>query len=769
MSKPPYAAHTPPDDEPNRWQTMQEHACSVADLAACFASAFGAAELARWCGWLHDVGKYSDAFQQYLEDADAARRAGRKGPPPGTAEHKRAGAWYALDLLPPGVGMFTALIGIGHHGGLPARIAVKPLLMEAMADSTARGRLTQAIERAGKDLDLRKPEASTFVEMSERFFDKATAAWDAEMFARFVFSCLVDADSLDTERHFEPAKAALRHSSCFAEIGPRWLDALRRSQEKLQGEAADTPVNRVRREVYSACLDVARQSPGVFTLTVPTGGGKTRSSLAFALQHALECRRSRIIYAIPYTSIIDQTVAEFRKILGPDGIVEHHSAIEARTTRDDGDSAESQAEAAREQQRRLAAENWDAPLVVTTTVQFFESLFAKATSRCRKVHNIANSVIILDEVQTLPPPLLIPLLDGLRSVVQHYGASVVLCTATQPAFEGATPYLRGLGPITPIITDPKAHFDTLRRVTYHTPNEPWDWPRAATEMAGRGHSALAILNTKKDALALLEQLRGRNVRHLSTLLCGAHRREVLAEVKVALEAERRGEGSPILLVATQVIEAGVDVDFPAVFRARGPLDRIIQAAGRCNREGLRDRAASDVVVFTPMEGSAPPGDYRTAMDAADTMILSASGALDFDDPEVATAYFASLYESLGPHGLDRDHVQTDREAMDYPEVARKVRLIREDTIPVLVPYDESTFGSLESEILARRQRGHGMSRELWQQVQPHTVAIFRRELDRNAHLLVELVPEQLYAWHADYDPIIGIAGAVARDPSDLIA
>ena len=495
---------------------MTAHTGNVAGLAAGFASAFGAEELARWAAWLHDVGKYSDDFQQYLRQCDAAKHGGGRPPKPGSAEHKVAGTRLALELLPTRVREMIAACVLGHHGGLNAFGAKMLEAITATHDKAAVQKKAMVQARA----DFPSLNGAPPVKLPE-VAGKTPLEW--EMFIRFLFSCLVDADGLDTERHSSPDRAALRQTRALAEVGPEWLEKLTASQEALRVGTDGTRVNEVRREVYQACRTAAKLPPGLFSLTVPTGGGKTRSSLAFALEHALERGRSRIIYAIPYTSIIDQTAAEFRKILGEDAVLEHHSAMEDRTGRKEraADAAEEaalqasmQAEDARDQQRKLDAENWNAPLIVTTTVQLFESLFSNRTGRCRKVHHIAGSVIILDEVQTLPAHLLLPLLDGLKTLIAHYGVTVVLCTATQPALAGDTPFLdakKGLGEPTAIIppVQRQAHFRDLKRVTYRVETDPWNWSRVAQEINGQSASRLAILNTKNDALALLRASAGR--------------------------------------------------------------------------------------------------------------------------------------------------------------------------------------------------------------------------------------------------------------------
>jgi CRISPR-associated endonuclease/helicase Cas3 len=769
MSNGPYYAHTPPDHDPNRWQTMREHATNVAELAARFAVPFGVEKLARWVGWLHDVGKYSDEFQKYLRDCHKAKLAKTRPPKAGSAEHKCGGTKLVLEnnKLPRDARIALAACVLGHHGGLPtAGFELLDNIVARVEEDAKNGvaMLETAIRRAREDCaEVNDAQPKDYSDVTDG------DVFTREMMTRFIFSCLVDADSLDTERHFNEDRADLRGSLKFDDVGEQWLQTLKDKQADMVRHLDDqnSNVNQVRREVYEACLAAAELQPGLFSLTVPTGGGKTRSSLAFALAHATRHNLKRIIYAIPYTSIIDQTAAVFRDLLGDDAVLEHHSAVDPRAYKsEDEDDDVDQAEDAREQKRRLDAENWNAPLIVTTTVQLFESLFANKTSRCRKVHHIAKSVIILDEVQTLPPSLIAPLISGLNTLIERFGVTVVLCTATQPALSGKSRYLEGLPPATPIVQPDRTaqHFAELKRVTYRVQPETWSWEQVAAEMKSKPTSCLTVLNTKKDALAVLAALKDGRAYHLSTLLCGAHRKKSLDEIRRALKAERLG-GPPVMLVSTQVIEAGVDVDFARVLRAKAPLDRVIQCGGRCNREGERGVSESTVTVFDPVEGGVPPGEYRPATDLAWALVRD-NPNFDFDSPNVVTQYFAALYDSLGA-GVDKMNVQSDRRSLRFPDVAKKVRLIKDDTVPVLVPYDEEEFEDIERTIRWRVKLGWGMNRELWQRIQPFTVAIYYRELAK-LNSVKPLIPDQLYIWRDVYDPVVGIGNGVDRDPSDLI-
>jgi CRISPR-associated endonuclease/helicase Cas3 len=724
-------AHTPPR-EGGGWQPLSDHLTGTARFASSFGAAPGIAELARLAALLHDIGKCSPAFQRYLRECHAAAQAGRPAPR-SRVDHKAAGALTAAEITSA-----PAMVILGHHGGLSCPSVVNNALKTAQTNSDTR----QALDNARALLaDYHLPTAA---QLTREIQDIAASELELDLLLRMLYSCLVDADALDTQRHFDPADFAHRQQTLDLSAMRQRLDD---EQARLMEQADATPVNLVRREVYEDCLRAADLPPGVFKLTVPTGGGKTRSSLAFALRHAERHGLQRVIYAIPYTSIIEQIAAVFHGIFpDPYAVLEHHSAVVDLPDEDNDGPDDINL------WRRLAAETWDAPLIVTTTVQLFESLFAARPSRCRKVHRLAKCVIILDEVQTLPETLLAPILSALSTLVTRYGSTVVLCTATQPALTGENPYLPALPAAREIIHEPKRHFDALRRVEYRIEAEPWTWEQAAGEMR-RHQQCLVVLNRKKDALALLAALDDTEALHLSTLLCGAHRRAVLAEVR-----ERLASGRPCRLVSTQVVEAGVDLDFPCVMRAAGPLDRVVQAAGRCNREGRRKNG--EVIVFTPAEGGTPRGPYATACAHAAQMLCDP--LLDLHDPAVFDRYFSALYGDLN---TDVKEIQYDRRFLRFDAVAEKFRMIDDDTVAVLVPYDPP---AVESLIASVRATGH-VSRERWQQAQQHSVSLYRREFERfqREGYIVEVLPDAgLYRWLGRYDCVRGID--TATDTADLI-
>ena len=738
-----FCAHTPVGG--GSWHDLLSHLKRTSDLAYKNGDKFQAGELARLAGLWHDIGKFNPEFQRYLRDCEKAKHEGASAPAK-SVPHAAFGGRFARGAYPP-----LMQIIYGHHAGLPETEHVKQRMEDLAPDAV----YEEVLRLARENL----PGFGAPEDPGKLLDDPPHDEWQYEFLLRMVFSALVDADFIDTESHFDPEAAEARNGGNTTP-SEMW-EMLQRDQSSRFGlDEEVTDVNRVRAEVYEACVNAARSPRGIFRLSVPTGGGKTRSGMAFALRHAVEHGMDRVIVAAPYTSIIDQTARVYRDIFGDGVVLEHHSAVQRDREHEDPSEAERQHE--QRLRARLAAQNWDAPLIVTTTVQIFQSLFADRTSRCRKLHNISRSVILLDEVQTLPAGLLAPIVSVLGELVRRYGVSVVLCTATQPALDGSTPYLKGFASVEDIVPREKAaaHFQSLRRVRYEIPEAEWSWE----ELAGRvdeeaeDGSALVILNARKDALAVLDVLGDDRpgLFHLSTLLCGAHRRDVLEEVRGRLK-----EGEPCLLVSTQVVEAGVDLDFPVVFRALGPLDRIVQAAGRCNREGLMADGGR-VFVFRPREGRMPRGEYASAFDQTRVLLKRQP---DLHEPEVFREYFSQLYQVVP---TDKEGIQELRKRYDYPEVARKFRMIEDDTTPVIVQYTEKD-PVRERDRVRMLDRIRAMGTLLpgdHRRLQPYAVGLRSRELSQFESSTEDLA-EGVMLWIGSYEKLRGISAA-SYDPADLV-
>ena len=734
-------AHTPNGE--GIWHDLSDHLRSVALLARRHAAPFAAGDIGYLLGLWHDLGKVNPAFQDYLKAAAEGRHTDK-------VPHAAWAAALAYDTLyrrckQEEYWKRIAVPMMAHHTELqqPERLAQQlctffddhPAARDLMAPYLAR---------------LPKAPVST------------TGTWDSrDLFTRMIFSALTDADYLDTERHFDSSRATARGE--WTRPSDLW-HVFRPDQLRLMwnGRGASR-VNRVRRQVYFASVQAAKKPPGVFRLTVPTGGGKTRAALAFALSHAVEHAQHgfrRVIVALPYTSIIDQVAGEYRHIFGERLVLEHHSQVDCPLGEEQDEKSVRQ---------RLATENWDHPLIVTTTVQLFESLFSNTPSRCRKLHNIARSILILDEVQTLPPELLEPTLDMLRALVDGYGVTVVLCTATQPAFD-QTPYLAAFNGlcIHEIVPRPERYFldNNMKRVEYQPVRQLKDLEELAEQLCEpEAGQCLVVLNTRKHALALHDELRQRNVQglyHLSTLLCGAHRRRLLTEIKQRLNPL---EPKPVRLISTQVVEAGVDLDFPIVYRAMGPLDRIVQVAGRCNREGrLKDATGQarkgQVTIIDWPENASPPGAYKIGLDDAKILLLR-NNPERLHEPALHTEYFQCLFRDVD---LDTRGIQPYRRDLDFPEVAKRYKII-EDTVPVVIPkYDD---GEGEKRLQAHLR---APSRDSWRCLLPYVVNIRQHDVNQllNQDWLEE-VNKGLYRWRGDYDDKThrGIVAGV-YDPTDLI-
>ncbi|MBX3069298.1 MAG: CRISPR-associated helicase Cas3' [Thermomicrobiales bacterium] len=723
----------------------------MAELASQYAGAFGAGGLGRIAGLLHDLGKASPDFQDYLKRSNAEPKKRFQ-----SVDHKGAGAVASAKLFQP-----LSMLIQGHHGGLPDAGDWKSWMAERSVSP-----YRELVEAANLHADRHALPRPVLDDTDLLVIQKlGTTPVDFEMFLRMLFSALVDADHTDTERYRNPRDAAHRRTP--PEL-VQFDEMLTANQAEKSG-LSDSPVNLIRHEVYLSALAAAELPPGLFKLTVPTGGGKTRSSLAFALRHAVRHELRRVIVVSPYLTITDQTADEYRSILGDGVVLEHHGDA----ARHDDSEGASTPEA---EWRRVSSQNWDASIVVTTAVQFFESLFSNRTTRCRKLHRIVKSVVIIDEPQTLPTQLLESMADGIRQLVTLYGTTVLLCSATQPALDELSKRT-GLPAAHEIAPEPSRLFRDLERVTFDWPDseQTSSWDEIAENLR-KEHQVLCIVNSRPNALSLLEALNDAENLHLSTLLCPAHRRDVLQVIHRRINA-----GLPCRVVSTQVVEAGVDLDFPSVYRAIGPLDRIVQAAGRCNREGKLHRGA--VTVFEPVEGSLPTGAYKTATEQ--TKIELARGSVDPHDPATFERYFRSVYNKVS---LDQKAIQDARAALEFETVNDKFRMIPDDSVSVIVRYQglrpdelneepdvdhaairESLVTQLKKSI--RYGSGH-LPRDVVRRLQPYMVSMRRGFVERRGSAdsgLVHLGGD-IWEWEGGYHPILGIGrmDAAAWDAADLV-
>lgn len=700
-------AHSTRRSEQSDWEPLDVHLRSVAARAAAFASSFGAAEFGRLAGLWHDLGKYLPEFQRRIRGEMI--RVDHAGPGAVAASADRNG------------GLPLAFAIAGHHAGLANATAQgdtdqRPLFERLRASGGDWKRIESAIPPGFW------PQPVPNLPFPVRTADEKRTL---ELWTRFLFSALVDADYLETERFYDKPRFECRgRYDSVAEL-KTLLDAY------LETFCIDSPVNRVRAEILADCRRAAEQLPGLFSLTVPTGGGKTLSGLAFALDHAVRHGLHRVVVAIPYTSIIEQTADVYRRILGEANVVEHHSNID--TQKREEQNAEI------EQNRRLAAENWDAPIVVTTNVQLLESLLANQPSRCRKLHNLARAVIVLDEAQCLPLDMATTVVELLGELATRYGSTIVLSTATQPALNERESFPQGLKQVREIVTDSASLAARLRRVRIRWPADPQtkpaDYEAVAREIAARPR-VLAIVHKRVDARTLAKLLPDDGLYHLSALMCPAHRRRVLAEVRERL---KRDDGSPLRLVATQLVEAGVDVDFPVVYRALAGLDSVAQAAGRCDREGRltaeAGRPAGEVVVFRAPTDP-PPGYLRQALDSTLGLLDELGGDFDLFDPRIIDKYFRRLALKI----TERPDLFAARTELNFATVAAKSRIIDEDaSTPLVVPYRDRQVDG-EAAIAAFRRE---VNADTLRALQPFLVQIREQDRTRLSELggLDPLMPE----------------------------
>ena len=761
-------------------QSLVSHLEGVSQRAEISAAPFGAAEQGRIGGLLHDLGKAETEFQKRINTED---REGEKQP------HAHHGAAYALRLCDPAQWP-VALAVNGHHAGLHNRGDVD----QAAEKNSEKAKACLKRIRGEKQsfaiptLPGMLPEWLKGLEFLPG--NKGNGWLATDLFTRLLFSALVDADRLDTEENADKGDLKKQARQWMPFNPQSLLDRLetelkeRTDKAKSEGKASDKVMS-VRQEVGSLCRDSALKDRGLFSLTVPTGGGKTLASMLFALRHATHQNESapenkrlrRVIVVIPYLSIIQQTAKELRDIFERDEakkgrvVLEHHSQVE-----DEPEPAGKKRQSEKNdvpydsisERRRLAAENWDAPIIVTTSVQFFESLFSRRPAKARKLHNIAESVIIFDEIQTLPPLMLQPILSVLSELAnpdRPYGCSMVFCTATQPALGKSDDLPVGLENVRPIVPQEKAreHFDSLKRVEYRWPDEKEGvtWEELANSvLQADAQQALIIVNTRKAARELHAVFREKlgdgadGLFHLSTWMMPSHRTEVLQEVKRRLDQERLKSGRErCILVSTQCIEAGVDVDFPSVWRAFGPYDSIVQAAGRCNRNGLMNRKDAIVRVFHPKDGMAPRGLYSTAI--SQTELLRKMGLAVPENPDSFTDYFRLLYQLSVP---DVCGIQRARSRLHFKEVDEMFAFIEQNTISVLIQnqYIGENFSKTPGGELYEKAQNRGyFTREDWRVIQPNIINLpFHNLEDAEVRRKLEKAfgdeTARLYVWLGAY-------------------
>lgn len=653
--------------EDGRKQTVLQHLEGTAKLASEFAAVFEEERMGQLLGLAHDIGKYTPGFQKRLHGG--AR-----------VDHSSAGAFEVMKLQQPTASFCIA----GHHGGIPDGGGRG----DSCGQNTLMGRLAKV--QSGKTEDysgyhgeLELPNIPFYL------IDRHDLAAEC-MRIRMLFSCLVDADYLDTERFMDGKMEALS-----GWLNPADMDKL---DKKLQNYISGwfppkNELNRLRCEILESCIRKGQEeSSGLFCLTVPTGGGKTVASLAFAVRHAKIHGKKRIIYVIPYTSIIEQTAEVFRNILGKENVLEHHSGVMY------DDAGGLSAETVR---KVKATENWDMPVIVTTSVQFFESLYSNKPSECRKLHNIADSVIIFDEVQMLPIPYLKPCVHAIAQLVKRYHVSAVLCTATQPALENIL--RKYLPDHSAVELCPKeiGQNDIFRRVMFYNAGRmTWEELGMALD---EHRQVLCIVNSRKNANQIFQMLEGEGTFHLSTLMYPEHRRKVLREIR-----KRLASGEVCKVVSTSLIEAGVDVDFPAVFREEAGLDSILQAAGRCNREGKRSCKESIVTIF--QSENKPPQLFAIPIGATRGVLKS---RIDIASEEAIHEYFKELLDLKGENAQDKKKILERMEEGDFPfkSIAEDFRLIETDVKTIYISVDENQ--SLLSR-LRQGERSRGLLRELGQ-------------------------------------------------------
>jgi len=701
-----YYAHSLEGRPQKDWQKLDEHLRNVAKLARQFAELFGGGDWAYIAGLLHDIGKCSPEFQNMLiKSADNNTNIEKII---GHPDHSTAGAQRTNQLYTNGFGKLLAYVIAGHHSGLLDGKSNAACLDDRLKKKNIPDCSSYLTDILEFNTNIKSLPFVLAKGNNER------SAFQLQFFIRMLFSCLVDADFLDTETFINKNNVLLRGN--YPELlGMKYK--LNKELNKLSSEAHDTLVNKYRKEILQQCITASDNLPGLFSLTVPTGGGKTLSSLAFAIKHALKYGMKRIIYVIPYTSIIEQNADVFRKIFGNDVVLEHHSNIEIKEN---------------DYKSQLAIENWDAPLIVTTNVQFFESLFHNRTSRCRKIHNITNSIIILDEAQMLPIHLLKPCMEVIRELTDSYKTTIILCTATQPALLKNDKFTNGLENVREIISNPKELYNNFKRVEIICLSKEQQniTDSELSKMILEHQQVLCVVSTRLHARELYEQIEDKKgLYHLSALMCPAHRSEVIQEIKGTLKDKKKCR-----VISTQLIEAGVDIDFPVVFRSVAGIDSIAQSAGRCNREG--ELPNGKVYIFYPEKVPAV-GFLRQGVEEANAVMRKYYDLLSI---EAVNEYFCNLYWR-NEDKLDKESILEKLSegvaTINFPfrEIAKQFKIIDNDMESIIIPYND------EAKKIIKQIRYAEFTKNLARKAQRFSVQVYPQILKKLEGVSVERVQD----------------------------
>ena len=689
-------------------QTMKQHSEGVARMMKLFALSGEYVDVYTYCGLLHDIGKYSKGFQKYI------RAEGEKEP------HAKWGAYMArMDKL-----INVAFPVFGHHAGLPNR--------DAMFET-----LNQCGKEESKWLDVLcslKNDGLCIPPCDNSSFNRIEENTTKELFVRMLYSSLVDADSLDTERHFDKEQYYARPQLSLDVDA--LLDAL---NYKLSSFSLNSPLNRLRTEVRLYAQSLAAQPQGCFSMTLPTGMGKTLCSLNWALHHAkVHSNIKRIVIVLPFLSIIDQTVKELKSIFKDhDVILEHHSNVIY-----EGKESEEE-EFYCKDPKQLATENWDYPIVVTTTVQFFESLFSNQRSKCRKLHNLQDSIVIFDEIQTLPVHLAECTMKILNDMLHLCRCSILFCTATQPNFQTRADF-KGIDRIVPLVENPKAIFAATKRVEYYpiADYEVQSIDSIAQKVCEEKESVLIVCNTKKKTKALFDSIKEKGnmqVLHLSTNMCQKHRMAVIDKVKGILK-----NGEKLIVCSTQLIEAGVDMDFPIVFRELAPLESIIQSAGRCNREGKLEKGK--VFLFQLEEKGQPSAEYKTFTQFAQLCYHNNENRLT--DADFYAEYYTDIVKLYAPE----DTITPKREKLMFQDVADKYHIIDSSATSLFVyRYNEESL-QLYKEITCKDY----LSRKDYQQIAQYCVQVYNKFERDNSDKIAE-TSNGVKVWSGAYSEEFGLS------------